>query len=127
MSGGDDVALCRRVRRPASRVDVAGGELHQPQPVDDVGGGEALLDRLAGVGELAAAQRRERAQHVDEAVELEPAAGPLVQPPLQPVAEQRAERLAAAHPVEQRQRVAHARCSTGRCRAPRCWGRRDGG
>ena len=37
------------------------------------------------------------------------AAGPLVQPALQPVAEQRAERLAAAHPVEQRERVADAR------------------
>ena len=36
------------------------------------------------------------------------AAGPLVQPALEPVAEQRAERLAAAHAVEQRQRVADA-------------------
>ena len=42
-------------------------------------------------------------QHVDEAVELEPsAARPLVQPALEPIAEQRAERLAAPHAVEQR-------------------------
>ena len=99
----------------------------QPQPVDDVGGGEALLDRLAGVGELAAAQRRERAQDVDEAVELQPAAGLLVQAPLQAVAEQRAERLAAAHPVEQRQRVAHARARQVDVERPRCSGRRGGG
>ena len=52
-------------------------------------------------------QRRERAQRRDVAVEHELAVV-LVQAALEPVAEQRAERLAGADAVEQREREPHA-------------------
>ena len=84
-------------------------QLEQGQTVDDVGGRQGLGDRRARIGELAGPQRREAAQNGDEPVELEAASRELVQPPFQPVAEQRAELLAPSHPVQQAQRVAHPR------------------
>jgi hypothetical protein len=81
------------------RQDGVPGELTQPETVDDVRGGEALLDGETGVGELAAAQRRQGAQDVDDAVERQPSAGALVQAPLQAVSEQRTQRLAGKTPT----------------------------
>ena len=100
--GGRDLGAQRRVGR-LRRVALL------PQLAEDLAGLALPVARDAQVvlGRGDRVQRSERAQRRDVAVEGEPGMA-LVQAALEAVAEQRAERLAGADAVEQREREPHA-------------------